>query len=119
MNELYLFFCFLVNELFSLFLMVQNSKYRKLWGSVSPLETLQPYANPRSRYPGSSFLDFLLVFHLLFFLYILFVWLVVIYLFVYFLLLLCVYMCIYLFNLVTPRKLSFNVLVKNHSFSGK
>lgn len=30
----------------------KNSKYRKLWGSVSPLETLQPYANPRSRYPA-------------------------------------------------------------------
>lgn len=92
--------------------MVQNIKYRKLWGSVSPLETLQPYANPRSRYPGSSFLDFLLVFHLLF-LYI------VCLVGCYFLLLLCVYMCIYLFDLVTPRKLSFNVLVKNHSFSGK
>ncbi|XP_042515070.1 protein EMBRYO SAC DEVELOPMENT ARREST 30 [Macadamia integrifolia] len=29
----------------------ESIRYRKLWGAVKPLESLQPYANPRSRYP--------------------------------------------------------------------
>ncbi|KAF5204355.1 O-fucosyltransferase family protein [Thalictrum thalictroides] len=28
----------------------QSARYRKLWGSVKPLESLQPYANPRTKY---------------------------------------------------------------------
>ncbi|KAF5186941.1 hypothetical protein FRX31_023472 [Thalictrum thalictroides] len=29
----------------------QSARYCKLWGSVKPLESLQPYANPRTKYP--------------------------------------------------------------------
>ncbi|KAF6146976.1 hypothetical protein GIB67_036695 [Kingdonia uniflora] len=29
----------------------QSTRYRKLWGNVKPLESLQPYANPRTIYP--------------------------------------------------------------------
>ncbi|KAF9614872.1 hypothetical protein IFM89_020969 [Coptis chinensis] len=29
----------------------QSARYRKLWGSVKTLESLQPYANPRIKYP--------------------------------------------------------------------
>ncbi|KAF6139251.1 hypothetical protein GIB67_001669 [Kingdonia uniflora] len=30
----------------------QSTRYRKLWGNVKPLESLQPYANPRTIYPA-------------------------------------------------------------------
>ncbi|KAF8412347.1 hypothetical protein HHK36_000309 [Tetracentron sinense] len=39
------------NEDFTLVFGRQSTRYRKLWGNVEPLESLQPYANPRSRYP--------------------------------------------------------------------
>ncbi|XP_010247139.1 PREDICTED: uncharacterized protein At1g04910 [Nelumbo nucifera] len=32
----------------------QSLRYRNLWGIVKPLESLQPYANPRSRYPAPN-----------------------------------------------------------------
>lgn len=48
--------------LFSLFFMVQGAAHRRLWGNVKSLESLYPYANPRSRHPGkfTHILDFLL-----------------------------------------------------------
>lgn len=32
----------------------QSFQYRKLWGPIKSLESLQPYANPRGKYPAAS-----------------------------------------------------------------
>lgn len=35
-----------------LFSLLQRIPNKKLWAAVKPLQSLQPYANPRSNYPG-------------------------------------------------------------------
>lgn len=35
--------------------MLQGSRSKKLWGNVKAFESLQPYANPRTNYPGNEF----------------------------------------------------------------
>lgn len=37
------------------YFMLQGSRNKKLWGAVKSLESLQPYANPRTNYPGNEF----------------------------------------------------------------
>lgn len=62
---LYSFFCvfcifclFFLSGFSFLFLMWQSDRFvrnMKLWGPVMSLKSLQPYANPRSNYPGNGF----------------------------------------------------------------
>lgn len=49
--------CFgLFNDGFVFFVTIwQNIPNKKLWEPVKPLQSLQPYANPRSNYPGDDF----------------------------------------------------------------
>lgn len=40
--------------LFASFMLLQGIRSKRLWGKVKSLEVLQPYANPRSKYPGKD-----------------------------------------------------------------
>lgn len=55
---LYFFNWFLFSGFSFLFLIWQSDRFvinKKLWGPVKSLKSLQPYANPRSNYPGNRF----------------------------------------------------------------
>lgn len=48
--------CLYVNHYFCSIWLLQRVASRKLWKKVKPLEDLQPYANPRNKYPGNKML---------------------------------------------------------------
>lgn len=47
-----------------LFSLLQRIPNKKLWAAVKPLQSLQPYANPRSNNPGDDHFILYLILHL-------------------------------------------------------
>jgi hypothetical protein len=54
---------------FFFFLSMLQFRNKKIWGVVQSLELLQPYANPRSSYPGNNYVPLLFIYYYSFHIY--------------------------------------------------